>query len=512
MAFFSRFYTKSSLLISVLIFIYLLPIWLFPYIPTQDGVSHVYNSQILTEYNNPEYEFRDHDEINWYPFPNWLSHFSLAMLMFVFPPLIAEKIFISLYVILFPIAIAYFLNAVQRERQVSLVVLSFTFIYNYLFLMGFYNFAVSVPLFFLALGYWWKRKGEMNTRGIVLLNLLIIVTYFAHLISYAFILFSIALLAVLHFRRDFRRVLVTGVYLLPAAVLLLVYLPTSDLLAGEPPGFGFERVGELFANLIGLHVLVAYAAPPTWLSAAVSAVIIFLVVMTIWRNREDPLGQRAFLYLVGVFLGLYFILPNAIGPGGWVNDRIAILATLAIFAWFRAFDKQQWKRIFIGVVTLLALINIVYVGVVFKNLNAEIREFNAFVPRIEKNRVILPLHFDSRGSSERVGIFVNAANYYCLDNGCINLGNYEIQFDYFPVRFNADFETPLDEKEWVQIVHWQPEEIDLCGYADNVDYLLLWGTPDEPTITEAIETCYTLIASEGKLKLYSSQLPAVNRQ
>jgi hypothetical protein len=425
--------------------------------------------------------------------------------MFVFPPLIAEKIFLSLYIILFPLSIYYFLNAVQHGRH-ALVILSFTFIYNYLFLMGFYNFAVSVPLFLLALGYWWRHKEQMNRRHIVLLNLLIVVTYFAHLISYAFILFSIALLALLHFRRDFKRILITGCYLLPAAVLLLVYLPTSDLLAGEPPEFGLARVGELFANLIGMHVLISYTEPPSWLSAAVSAFLIFLGVVTVWQNRKETTaahtGQKAFLCLVGVLFVLYFVLPNSIGPGGWVNDRIAILATLALFAWFRGFDKLRWERLFTVAVTLLALINIIYVGVLFKNLNAEIREFNAFVQQVEKNKVILPLHFDPRGSSKRVGIFVNAANYYCLDNGCINLGNYEIQFDYFPVRFNADFERPLEEKEWVQIVHWQPEKIDLCDYAENVDYLLLWDTPDTPIVAEAIEACYTLIASEGKLKLF----------
>ena len=507
----SRFDTKWSLLLAVLIIAYLLPIWLFPYIPTQDGVSHVYNAQILTEYNNPDYQFRDYYEINWYPFPNWLSHFSLAVLMFVFPPLIAEKIFLSLYVILFPLAIHYFLNAVQRGRY-ALVILSFTFIYNYLFLMGFYNFAISVPLFFLALGYWWKHKDAMNRNRIILLNLLIVITYFAHLISYAFILFAIALLALLYFKRDFKRILVTGGYLLPAAILLLVYLPTSDLLAGAPPELGLGRIGELFANLIGMHVLISYTEPPSWMSVAVSAFLIFLVAATLWQNRKSATaahpGQKAFLCLTAVLLGLYFILPNSIGPGGWVNDRLAILTTLTLFAWFRGFDKLPWKQIFTTVVTLLALVNTVYVGILFKNLNAETRAFNAFVNSVEENSVILPLHFDPRGSSKRVGIFVNAANYYCLDNGCINLGNYEIQFDYFPIRFNADFETPLDEKEWVQIVHWQPERIDLCDYADNVDYLLLWDTPDEPIVAEAIQACYTLIASEAKLKLYKGQRTA----
>lgn len=537
-------FSKPTWLLGALIIAYLLPIWLFPYFPTQDGVSHVYNSQILTEYRNPDYEFRAYYEINGYPFPNWLSHFALAMLMFVFPPLIAEKVFLSLYVILFPLAMRYFLNAahgykpenLRRDtlRNVdakfaqpnpltkepgrhSLVILSFTFIYNYLLLMGFYNFAVSVPLFFLTLGYWYRHRDALNVKRAVLLNLLIVITYFAHLISYAFSLFSIALLSVLHFyriseqgepayrfRQALRPVLRTGLSVLPAALLLLVYLPTSDLLAGEPPEFGLGRVGELLDNLLGLKVLIAFNEAQGLIAYAVVAILIFLAVWTLWENRKTPPmnARSAFFILFGVLFGLYLILPNSIGPGGWVNDRLAILATLTLFAWFRESDKPRWRRVFTGIVTLLALVNVLYIGVLCKNLNAELREFNAFVGKVEKNSVILPLHFEPRGSSLKVGIFVNAANYYCLDNGGINLGNYEVQFDYFPVRFNADFETPIPEKEWVQIVHWQPEEIDLCGYADNVDYLLLWGTPDEPVVAAAIEACYTLIAAEGKLKLF----------
>ena len=116
MTFFSRIYTKTSLLIGILIVVYLLPIWLFDYFPTQDGVSHVYNSQIITEYGNQTYQFRDYYDINWFPFPNWLSHISLTLLMFIFPPLTAEKVFLSLYVILFPLAIRYFLNIETKSR------------------------------------------------------------------------------------------------------------------------------------------------------------------------------------------------------------------------------------------------------------------------------------------------------------------------------------------------------------------------------------------------------------
>ncbi len=372
--------------------------------------------------------------------------------------------------------------------------------------MGFYNFAVSVPLFFLALGFWWKHRDTLSIKRIVFLNLLIIATYFSHLISYAFILFSIGLLAIIHYRRDIKQILITGCSILPAGLLLLVYLPTSDLLSGGSPEIGFNRIWELFRNMVGIRVLVAYNIHQEWIANTVFIVLIFLCIWSIWqikRKLSEPItGQGAFLILFCVLIILYFILPGSIGPGGWVNDRLLILSMLLIFACFRLGENVRWKQVFTGLVTLLALINILYIGILCNRLNTELREFNAFVDKVENNSVILPLQFEPRGESLKVGIFVNAANYYCLDNGCINLGNYEVQFDYFPIRFKPEFDTPIDEKEWVQIIHWSPEQIDLCGYAVNVDYLLLWGTPDEEKVAKEIDECYTLIETKGRLKLY----------
>ena len=128
----------------------------------------------------------------------------------------------------------------------------------------------------------------MTVKRIVLLNLahhyhLLCASDLLHLSS----LFSIALLALFHFKRVFKRILMTGCYLLPAAVLLIVYLPTSDLLAGEPPEFGLERVGELFASLIGMHVLIAYTeASELALYCNSLSILILLVVTTLLAKQE----------------------------------------------------------------------------------------------------------------------------------------------------------------------------------------------------------------------------------
>ena len=73
-----------------LICLHLLPIWLFPFFPTQDGISHVYNAHVLCEYRNPTYHFQDFYDINWSFFPNWLSHCWLVILMRLFSPLLAD--------------------------------------------------------------------------------------------------------------------------------------------------------------------------------------------------------------------------------------------------------------------------------------------------------------------------------------------------------------------------------------------------------------------------------------
>ena len=491
-----------------LILIHLLPIWLFDYFPTQDGPSHIYNSQVLREYWNPEYGFQAFYNINWNLFPNWLSHFALAVLMIVFSPIIAEKIFLSAYVIFFPVAILYFLNAIEYGRErISLVV--FPFIYNYLLLMGFYNFAFSVPLFFFATGYWWKHKEEIHVRSIVLLNFMVIITYFSHLISYMFLLFSIGFLAITYFYKRLKLAIINVCILLPASTLLFIYLPSSDLLSGGAPKIGFSRIPELLEKFLSMDILISLGTNQSIIAYIVFAVLIYLLVHTVWQEKiigSKKLVDRftpidSFLLLFLVMFGLYLILPRSVGPGGWLNDRVAILASILLLAWFREGNSRVWKSVFSLSIVLVSLVNTIYVTYQCSILNTELREFTALTQSIGKKKIVLPFFFNSKGKALRIGIFVNAANYYCLNNGGINLGNYEVQFDYFPINFRDNFQPPIDQKEWVQKVHWKADEIDICRYAEKVDYILIWGNADKNT-AESLADCYQLISSRNRLKLY----------
>ena len=216
-----RIPTRHIIIIALLV-VHLLPIWIFRYFPTQDGPSHIYNAYVLKEYHKHEnYKLREVFKLNLALFPNWASHILLALLMYVFPPLVCEKILLSLCIGLLPLSLFYFLNAVDRGKTVF-GLLGFLYAYNYMLQMGFYNFALSMPLFFFTLGYWWKHKDNMGTTNIALLYILLLGTYFCHFQSYFQLVLCLSSFALISYLRSalvgtwgHRRVLPAGRRALP---------------------------------------------------------------------------------------------------------------------------------------------------------------------------------------------------------------------------------------------------------------------------------------------------------
>jgi hypothetical protein len=183
--------------IAVFIFLYLLPVWVFKFFPSQDGPSHLYNAQILREFTNPNYIFSQFYELHLALYPNWLANFLEWAFLYVAPAMIAEKLLLTVYVISFPLGFFYFLDAVQVGRNLSGFI-SFLFIFNFLLMKGFFSFALAIPLFFLILGYWWKHKEHLGWKEIGLCNLLMALIFLGHLVPYVLAGSSLGLLALVY--------------------------------------------------------------------------------------------------------------------------------------------------------------------------------------------------------------------------------------------------------------------------------------------------------------------------
>src|SRR5262249_47034629 len=142
---------------------------------------HLENARILTLLGRSDLPvFREYFAVNARPTPNWLGHLILAGLMTVFSPFVAEKILVSCYIVATPFAVRY---------AGGVAVLRFSLLYTCLLHYGFYNFCLSIPLFFCCIG-WWRSPAA---RPPAPLALILILLYGCHVVSWGLALVALAL-------------------------------------------------------------------------------------------------------------------------------------------------------------------------------------------------------------------------------------------------------------------------------------------------------------------------------
>jgi hypothetical protein len=502
----------------VLVVLHILPIWLFKYIPTQDGPSHVYNSFVLKEYHNPDYSvLEQHYTVDVRPFSNWLSHVTMAMLMFIVSPLIAEKLLLTGYVILFAFAIQYFLGAVNR-RKTLLSIVGLLFVYNRLLHWGFYNFCFSVPLYLIAIAYWWRHKDVLDVRRIVVLNLIVIATYFCHLGSVVLAVASIFFLSIVTCHRDIiRKRLLTFVYLIPSYVLPIYFLAGNAWhSSGEPvrtvltepvnaAGIGKWAISGL-KYLVTCQSVVSFSPTQLWIGKMLMFLFFLLAGYTLLeaiRKKELLRCLRHPFFLLFLILCVGFsITPETLL--GAVRFRLAMYPSLVLLAWLsqdwsRAHHRfeKAWQNSLRVVVVLLVAVNLCLTIHYYKRLNVDIAEFTSGVDVVEPNKTILPLSFDHIGDAYRIWTFVHTSAYYALSQPGVDLGNYEAVLGWFPVNFRKELCRPS-----LGTIEEGPHNLDVARYVDVVDYIVTWCMPTNSDVADRIDQYYEMIFENGRLRIF----------
>jgi len=124
----------ATLLYAALAALFLVPFWAVPgYLPSTDGPSHVYNAWVLGQLAGPAPAplLRQYYYLNPQPVPNSLTHVALLALMWALPPAAAEKVLLSLYVLLAAGALWYLAGAIDGDRA-WLALLGLPFVWNVL--------------------------------------------------------------------------------------------------------------------------------------------------------------------------------------------------------------------------------------------------------------------------------------------------------------------------------------------------------------------------------------------
>ncbi|HUU56569.1 MAG TPA: hypothetical protein VMW93_04440 [bacterium] len=519
-----RILTGERVLLFFLAALYVAPLWVFPYVPSADGPSHLANAVIIKDYGDPAAErFREYYVISRRLSPNLLYHLGLVGLLYVLPPLIAEKALLTLYVVLFAAAFRYLVIAVSG-RPGPAAFLVFPFILSFSFSLGFFGWLISLALATWGVGYYWKRRGKLGFKAVVALNLLGVVIYCAHLLGWAIFVGSVAALALAEgvwlwtnkmregagkggaLRALWSRA-VAAAYIAPAAALGVWYVATYP---SEYP-ITHTSFPELARNLLRLEWLIsfnvwqraaAYATAAAFGIVVVSVISYKIYVTVICRSFKAPgawAAKDTIWAAALAFAAFYFLCPWG-GPAGGslVSPRLAVLPFLVIAVWLSTIPGPVVRRALFVLAPALAAFHLFGLVLGYDKANRDLVEYNTGRPYVTEGATVLPVHFIyATGRDNKAAYMCNAASHYVLDNYAVNLLNYEADFEYFPVnwRHGAPVGEWEDESRGTPI--YDAPRVHACA-----DYLVCWKVNPFCVGMRPLVGSYDLIYSTTHLMVF----------
>ncbi len=465
----------------------LTPFWTVHYLPTVDGPCHTYNAWILLHHSDPRYPlFGQYYRINAEPSPNWTGHAVMALLMLAVPPLVAEKVLVSAYALTLLAGAWYLAGSVRREGR-WLALLALPFVFNFMFQFGFYNFSISLGLFLFALGFWWRYRDRPGSPVyIVGINLLLVLCYFSHILSFGLALLAIAVLWLATLRRDgWRRHLLHVAVLAPQLLLPVWYLTREG--GGEVAAYW--SFSQLVSYFLGLAVLSPFGGSQDWVAALLALIFLALLVLTL---RHGGLGrpwrqEHAFLVLAAFFTFLYFVSPEGMAGGTMLKNRLSLYPWLILIPWLAPGLSPRARRIAAAALALAAVLNLAFVIRWYERLSGDMAGYLAGLATVEPDTRVLPVPFARQPHGSRLDILGHAMSYAALEKGLIDWDNYEAASAHFPTQFRVPWPPIVD-------IEARPGRLRLEQWRDRADYVYTWRMPPRHPFRSRLEQLYGPVA------------------
>lgn len=525
-----QFATPADWLFAGLVLICLVPIWIFPFFPTQDGAAHVENADLLVNYWNPARpEISSFYTFNPAALTNWVGHLVLAALMLLGSPVVAEKLFLSAYIILLPVTARYALTAISFEAR-WLALLTLPLVYSLALFKGFYNFCSAIPLYFFLLGFWLRRRDHIDPRTLLILVLVSLLLYGAHILVWGMGALAIGTLAlwflfldvlVQHrpLRLQIRKRLLPVILLALVPAILLLTFATRD--ASQPLQMDTNwRVSLLI--LARMNTIVALDERDFWFASALLAGLGALFLLQLFRKFKTQRIQLwdGWLAVLGVYFVVYMLIPGSIAGGSFVKQRMVMFLVFALLFWLAAQTYSFLLKTAVTVSAGIWVVSLLFIRLDAQRvLNAHLQDVYTVAAHIEPHTTLLPLTFASRASADpnsthlsRIRVLLHGAGYVAAMRRTIDLTNYEARTDYFPFRFRSE----VDPTSYITKIATGAPKLDLRGYERDtgmrVDYVLLLvedasfgqGYEPPPAILASLESDFALIFTSplGYARLY----------
>ena len=300
---------------------------------------------------------------------------------------------------------------------------------------------MGLVIFVFILAYFWKN----NIRGwsvfrILILNLLLASAYFCHIVSFILSLTSLVILR-LSYRGGIKDTLRFLAGLLPMGMLLIYYtyrFPSRHRL--ELPGWIYLKNEALY--LARGKMISGFNYHENWYIALMVLLGIGIISRS-WSILQDTnsskRGEKSnrLIILVLVLSGIYFISPDAIGGGKYLNMRLALYPLFPLIVWLRTPLNMLLRILLIGAILIL---NLSHLG---ENRSAQkqiYRHYNRIVylaNRIPDHSFALTARSLPKGN-QKLRPILHTISYGIIGRDIVNLTNYEARLPYFPIRWKRE--------------------------------------------------------------------------
>jgi len=479
--------------------------WLLPYFPTQDGPSHLYNLVILHDLINGGRIWGEYFTYDLRATPNLGFHAVAYPLLTFFSPLVAEKIFVSIYILLMSVSVPCFLRSFGN-RSMPLSYFVFPLLFNYAFMMGFYSFSLAVPWMLLSIALAWSLRAQPLLQRALVINISGFILFYLHLIPFAIYMLFLFIMSVViahGFKKRCRELLLMIAATSPCLINAVLFLYQAPTMHGTPLSYAFSL--SLFGELAVELLLFSLDTFSIWQLApwACLAVALYAVIRASIAHQPDSANKRdARLCVMLLLLSLtlvYFLAPNNFAGGSLFNQRLPWILFLLLLPLLTVPDTGFIARyqglLFPGLALIFLLVN----GVVMHGESLRIEEYLAGMKsEIPKGTLILS-YKDPNPSWSRIDPLLHAASYYGMEKGCVDAGNYEAVVSHFPVRFSSSApKRPRKDQieEFPSLIDW--------GKYPAIRYLLGWEVADEDR--KKLKENFTLFMEKKRFTLWQRRL------
>jgi len=504
-----KYISIERIIFYCLTILYIFIVISLPVFLTQDGPSHLYSSKIINELLKSEnYQFYNQFyNLNLAVFPNWLSNIILSLLLLVFKPLFAEKIYIIILIVSLPLSLRYLISKINYNA-LYLSNFGFIFSFSYFLFYGFYNFLFSLSILLFYFGLFIKYENKFSFKQITILSFVLLLLFFTHPVSLIFaIVFTFVYFIQKVINLYFKKIQEIKIYLIkfiiiiaPTIVLLYIYLSANNSHSDNIfiNNFNISNITTLL-KFDSFFVFSKYEIVIHKLFSI--SIFLHLLYLIITKFKQTTSLSLTFFILIIFNLFVYFFISDEFAGGSYINKRVNMMFFVFLLLLLSSFIyNTKYIRNISLLVSFLLPIFLILSRYPSQYKIAQIsKDYISCSKMFPRGSKVLSLNYSSKGEMEneilspQISIFRHIGCYLVSNNNLLIYDNYEANTDYFPLKWKDD-KNPykLISKNIDSGIENNPPSINFTNNL-TIDYIIIFGNKNR-------------FKNENSLKEFENQL------